>query len=449
MNKQLRKLGIILLLCSPLIALQAQEKKMIGQETPAQKEKRMAWWTHDRFGMFIHWGLYALPARHEWVKHNERLTNEQYQTYFDLFNPNQFDPKSWAKQAKAAGMKYAVLTTKHHEGFCLFDSRYTDYKATNTKAHRDLVREFVNAFRAEGIKVGFYYSLIDWHHPDFTIDGMHPQRVENGADSTYARLNKGRDMNKYRQYLRNQISELLTQYGKIDILWLDFSYPGKNGKGKDDWDAVNLLKMIRKLQPGIIVDNRLNLEEYEDGADFLTPEQVKVEELAQYRGKTWETCQTFSGSWGYYRDENSWKSTHQLLELLIGSVSKGGNLILNVGPTARGLFDYRAQSALGNIGDWMKGNSESIYGCTYAPESFEVPKNTMLTYNPTTQRLYVHLLEYNNRLQLPQYKGKIKYAQLLHDNSEVKFTTDGNNIILNLPEKQPDMEIPVVELVLN
>lgn len=449
MNKQLRKLGIILLLCSPLIALQAQEKKMIGQETPAQKEKRMAWWTHDRFGMFIHWGLYALPARHEWVKHNERLTNEQYQTYFDLFNPNQFDPKSWAKQAKAAGMKYAVLTTKHHEGFCLFDSRYTDYKATNTKAHRDLVREFVNAFRAEGIKVGFYYSLIDWHHPDFTIDGVHPQRVENGADSTYARLNKGRDMNKYRQYLRNQISELLTQYGKIDILWLDFSYPGKNGKGKDDWDAVNLLKMIRKLQPGIIVDNRLNLEEYEDGADFLTPEQVKVEELAQYRGKTWETCQTFSGSWGYYRDENSWKSTHQLLELLIGSVSKGGNLILNVGPTARGLFDYRAQSALGNIGDWMKGNSESIYGCTYAPESFEVPKNTMLTYNPTTKRLYVHLLEYNNRLQLPQYKGKIKYAQLLHDNSEVKFTTDGNNIILNLPEKQPNMEIPVVELVLN
>lgn len=449
MNKQLRKLGIILLLCSPVITLQAQEKKKIGNETPAQKEKRMAWWTHDRFGMFIHWGLYALPARHEWVKHNERLTNEQYQNYFDLFNPNQFDPKSWAKQAKAAGMKYAVLTTKHHEGFCLFDSKYTNYKATNTPAHRDLVREFVNAFRAEGIKVGFYYSLIDWHHPDFTIDGVHPQRVDNGADSTYARLNKGKDMNKYRQYLRNQITELLTQYGKIDILWLDFSYPGKNGKGKDDWDAVNLLKMIRKLQSGIIVDNRLNLEEYEDGADFLTPEQVKVEELAQYRGKTWETCQTFSGSWGYYRDENSWKSTHQLLELLIGSVSGGGNLILNVGPTARGVFDYRAQNALGNIGDWMKGNSESIYGCTYAPDNFSTPKNTMLTYNPNTKRLYVHLLEYSSKLSLPGYKGRVKYAQLLHDNSEVKFTTDGDNIVLSLPEKQPNVEIPVVELVLN
>ncbi|NLR78094.1 alpha-L-fucosidase [Chitinophaga eiseniae] len=449
-KRRCKQLLIAALLCSPAMTLQAQEKKRIGNETAAQKEQRMAWWTHDRFGMFIHWGLYALPARHEWVKHNEQLTNEQYQKYFDLFNPNQFDPKSWAKQAKAAGMKYAVLTTKHHEGFCLFDSRYTDYKATNTAAKRDLVKEFVDAFRAEGIKVGFYYSLIDWHHPDFTVDGVHPLRPGNGvnADSAYAAMNKGRDMNKYRQYMRNQLTELLTKYGKIDILWLDFSYPGKNGKDKNDWDAVNLLKMIRKLQPNIIVDNRLNLDEYEDGADFLTPEQVRVDELAQYRGKTWETCQTFSGSWGYYRDENSWKSTHQLLELLIGSVSRGGNLILNVGPTARGVFDYRAQNALGNIGDWMKANSESIYGCTYAPESFKTPENTMLTYNPTTKRLYVHLLEYNGHLTLPGYNNKIKYAQFLHDNSELKYTTSGEDIVISLPEKKPNVEVPVVELVL-
>ncbi|MBO9731527.1 MAG: alpha-L-fucosidase [Chitinophaga sp.] len=443
-----KQLLMAALMATPFFSVQAQELKHIGTETAAQKEQRMAWWTHDRFGMFIHWGLYAMPARHEWVKHNERLTNEQYQNYFDLFNPTQFDPKAWAKQAKAAGMKYAVLTTKHHEGFCLFDSKYTDYKATNTLAKRDLVKEFVDAFRAEGIKVGFYYSLIDWHHPDFTIDYVHPQRPADNSDSAYARLNAGRDMSKYRQYMRDQIKELLTHYGKIDILWLDFSYAGKNGKGKDDWAAVDLLKMIRKLQPGIIVDNRLNLEEYEDGADFLTPEQVKVEELEQFRGKTWETCQTFSGSWGYYRDENSWKSTHELLQLLIGSVSRGGNLILNVGPTARGVFDARAQNALGNIGDWMKGNSESIYGCTYAPTSFAVPQNSMLTYNPTTKRLYVHLLEYNSKVVLPGYKGKVKYAQLLHDNSEVKFTADGDNLALSLPEKKPAMEIPVVELVL-
>jgi len=184
--------------------------------------------THDRFGMFIHWGLYAQPARPERVKGWERMNDEQYQPYFELFNPDMFDLKTWAKQAKAEGMKYAVLTTKHHEGFCLFDSRYTDYKSTNTKAKRDLVQEYVNAFRAEGIKIGFYYSLIHRHHPDCTVEGL-------------------------------QIRELLTNYGKIDILWLDFLYPNANaqGKGRNNRGSVELLKMIRRLQPGIIVDNRL------------------------------------------------------------------------------------------------------------------------------------------------------------------------------------------------
>ena len=176
------------------------QKKRLFDETPAQKQQRMQWWEDARFGMFIHWGLYALPARHEWVKNRERITNEAYQKYFDLFNPDLFEPKKWAKEAKAAGMKYAVLTTKHHEGFCLFDSKYTDYKATNTPAKRDLVREFVDAFRAEGIKVGFYYSLIDWHHPDFTIDRVHPQRLDDNAPETdWEKINKGRDMAKYRE----------------------------------------------------------------------------------------------------------------------------------------------------------------------------------------------------------------------------------------------------------
>lgn len=239
----------------------------------------MEWWTDARFGMFIHWGLYAMPARHEWVKSNEHITNENYQKYFDQFNPDLYNPKQWAKEAKAAGMKYAVLTTKHHEGFTLFDSKYTDYKATNTQAKRDLVKEFVEAFRAEGIKVGFYYSLIDWHHPDFTVDRYHPLKPNNDNEAEYAALNKNRDMAKYRKYLFDQVTELLTRYGKIDILWADFSYPGKYGKGRDDWGSVALLKQIRKLQPQIIVDNRLDLNDYEDGADFETPEQVSPKEL--------------------------------------------------------------------------------------------------------------------------------------------------------------------------
>jgi len=442
-----------------LCIMPAMAQKKLGNETEEQKAERMAWWTHDRFGMFIHWGLYALPARHEWVKSNERLTNEQYQQYFDHFNPDLFDPHEWARMAKAAGMKYAVITSKHHEGFCLFDSKYTDYKATNTPFGRDIIREWIDACRAEGLKVGFYYSLLDWHHPDYTIDRFHPQR--QATDSAYAAVNKGRDMSVYRKYLRNQVRELLTNYGKIDILWLDFSFPGKNGKGNEDWDSKGLLKMIRELQPGIIVDDRLDLNDYDDGWDFTTPEQFKVPAWPQVNGKRapWETCQTFSGSWGYYRDEDTWKNTHQLLGLLIESVSKGGNLLLNVGPTARGAFDYRAQAALQAMGDWMKYNNRSIYGCTQAPDEFKKPDNCLLTYNPDTKRLYVHLLEYPlQNLVLPGYKGKIKYAQFLHDASEIRMSEpsdylmknglDKGDIILQLPVKKPNVEIPVIELFL-
>ena len=434
-----------------LRAAYAQTKPSISNETPEQKIKRMQWWTDARFGMFIHWGLYALPARHEWVKNQERITNETYQKYFDEFNPDQFDPKKWAKEAKAAGMKYAVLTTKHHEGFCLFDSKYTDYKATNTAAKRDLIKEYVDAFRAEGIKIGFYYSIIDWHHPDFTIDKYHPQRPLTDSDTAYERLNKGRDMAKYRKYLYGQVTELLSNYGKIDILWLDFSYPEKYGKGKDDWASVELIKQIRKLQPGIIVDNRLDLGGYADGEDFDTPEQVSTKELEKYKGKTWETCQTFSGSWGYYRDENSWKTHRQLLDLLITATSNGGNLILNVGPTARGEFDYRANNALDSLSLWMHANSKAIYYCTFAPATFQAPSNDKLTYNAAAKRLYVHLFEYPTAgtLILPGYKGKIKYAQFLHDNSELTMKEQGNDILLTMPEKKPGYEIPVVELSLN
>jgi alpha-L-fucosidase len=443
---------IVAVLLFQTMLLQAQTKKLFN-ETSEQKVKRMEWWTNSRFGMFIHWGLYALPARHEWVKQHERLTNEQYQEYFNNFNPDLYNPKEWARMAKAAGMKYAVLTSKHHEGFCLFDSKFTDYKSTNTPIKKDLIKEWLAAFRAEGIKVGFYYSLIDWHHPDFTIDGTHPQRLKENSDTGYARLNKGKDWNKYKTYLHNQVKELLTNYGKIDILWLDFSYPGKYGKGKDDWGSVELLKTIRKLQPGIIVDDRLDLHEYTDGADFRSPEQVKPSELKKATdAMPFETCQTFSGSWGYYRDEHSWKTNHQLLTLLITSVSKNGNLILNVGPTARGDFDYRAQLALDSLNIWMKYNSRSVYGCKDASESFNVPENTLLTYNPKTKRLYIHLMEYpaTHSLTLVGYKNKMRYAQFLHDASEIKIKNSdiGNDIVLQLPQQKPNMEIPVIELIL-
>ena len=425
----------------------------LPKETEAQKALRLKWWTEARFGMFIHWGLYALPARHEWVKNRERLTNEQYQKYFELFDPDLYNPRDWAKMARAAGMKYVVLTAKHHEGFCQWDSKVTDYKVTNTPFGRDVVKEYVEAFRAEGLKVGFYYSLIDWHHPDYTIDRMHPQRPADEAD--YAKLNAGKDMARYRQYMKDQVRELLTNYGEISIIWFDFSFPGKNGKGRDDWDSVGLLKLARSLQPGIIVDDRLNLEDVEGGWDFTTPEQYKVAKWPEKNGKRipWETCQTFSGSWGYYRDEATWKSPAQLIELLAESVSKGGNVLLNVGPTARGTFDERAQASLKAMGDWMRVNARSIYGCTEAPAGVVAPPNTVLTFNPAANRLYVHLLAYPlDRIVLPGMAAKVKYAQFLHDASELRMSEGSGDeagaLVVSLPVRKPPVEVPVLEVFL-
>ena len=447
-------------------AIRKEVPAEIANETRAAKDARMAWWRNDRFGMFIHFGLYSMLGRHEWVRHRERITDADYRKYFERFDPDLFDAAEWAKAAKAAGMKYIVLTTKHHEGFCLFDSKFTDYKITKTPFGRDLVREFVDACRAEGLKVGFYYSLIDWHHPDFTIDYCHPLRAPDGfkgkeEEEFFAKANAGRDMGRYRKYMKDQIRELLTDYGKIDIVWFDFSYPdGKYAKGWRDWDSPGIIELTRKLQPGILIDNRLDLRDCDWGWDFITPEQFKVPEWPTYNGKRvpWETCQTFSGSWGYHRDEATWKSVPQLLELLTETVSKGGNLILNVGPDARGRFDRRAKNRLAAIGEWMEVNSRSVYGCTEAPEGFEAPNGTALTYNPARKRLYLHLYDYPMGYLPLRFWDKVTYAQFLHDGSEVKVVPpakrheqDGDASKrgfggLVLPVVKPACEVPVVEL---
>jgi len=453
------KRALLVLLIIVVVNQLSFSQKKIWDETAEQKTERMKWWTDARFGMFIHWGLYAQAARHEWVKKNERISDEDYQKYFEIFNPDLFDPAEWAKKAKAAGMKYAVITTKHHEGFNMFASDYTDYNVMNTPYGKDIIKQWVDAFRAEGLGVGFYYSLIDWHHPEYTIDRVHPQSASTNEE--YDELNKGRDMNVYRKYLKNQVREILTNYGKIDILWLDYSFPGEFGKGRDDWGAVDLMKMVRDLQPGIIVNDRADLKDYQGGWDFTTPEQFKVNAWPEENGVRipWETCQTFSGSWGYYRDELTWKDNKQLLALLIETVSKGGNLLLNVGPTARGTFDYRADNALAEMGEWMKYNSRSIYNCTQAPDDFEAPDNTILTYNPETNRLYVHLLDYPlQNFLMRGYADKVKYAQFLHDASEIKIGKPHeywveqkhaeNDINLLLPVNKPNVEIPVIELFL-
>ncbi len=418
------------------------------------------WFTHDRFGMFIHWGLYSMPGRHEWIRNYEEIPNEDYEKYFEQFNPDLFNPKEWAKAAREAGMKYFVITTKHHEGFCMWDSKYTDYKVTNTPCGRDLLREIVDAFRAEGLKVGFYHSLIDWHHPDFTVDNVHPLR--NRPDRT--KLNEGRDMARYREYLHNQVRELLTEFGKIDIIWFDFSYPqwGEDGKGHADWDSEGLVRMIRELQPGIMINNRLDLP---GGGDVITPEQNTPDDpVTDENGNpvVWEGCQTFSGSWGYHRDELTWKSAKQCIDMLINHVCRNGNLLMNVGPTSRGYIDHRAMERLKAYAEWMKYHSRSIYGCGMA-EGLVEPRDCRYTYNRETNRLYLHIMNWPfKHIHLKGLSGKVKYAQFLHDGSEVKMRDSANAqvhvslshktpagaVTVDLPVVKPAVEVPVIELIL-
>ena len=417
-----------------------------------------SWFTEARFGLFIHWGIYSVAARHEWVKSRECISDEDYQPYFDHFDPDLYDPAIWAAEAKNAGMKYIVITSKHHDGFCLWDSALTDYKATSTPAKRDLLHPMVEAFRAEGLRTGFYHSVIDWRHPEFPIDGLHSMR----EDVEFRELQKNRDIRKYAEYLHGQTRELLTQFGKLDIMWFDFSYPQMDwgwsrGKGKDDWQSEKLMAMVRELQPGIIVNDRLEI-----GGDIKTPEQYQPRGWLEVDGQpvVWEACQTLNGSWGYDRDNLDWKSVDMLVKMLIDTVSKGGNLLLNVGPTARGEFDPKAIERLRGIGEWMRLHDRSITGCTAS--DFTPPPDCRFTQNG--KRIYLHLFSWPFRhVHLDGMASRVEFARLLNDGSEIKMqvvdphqqaqnTTVGggsaDTLTLELPVQKPDVAVPVIELFL-
>jgi alpha-L-fucosidase len=442
-----------------------------------------AWFTEARLGMFIHWGLYAAPARHEWVQTYEQIPATDYQRrYLGRFEPDLFDPDAWAAAAADAGMRYLVVTAKHHEGFCLWDSALTDFTAVNAPARRDLLRPLLDAFRARGLRTGVYYSLLDWHHPDYTIDTVHPLR--NHPDRLA--LNASRDMDRYRRFLHGQVRELLTGYGDIDILWPDFSVPIDqpgiarsmtaekaraiaNHLGDDpaelefksgsDWDAAGLVRLARALRPGILINDRLGLA---GGYDFVTPEQELPEAIPTRDGAPmpWEICQTFSGSWGYHRDEETWRSVEELVGLLATTVSRGGNLLLNVGPTARGEFDGRALERLAGLGRWMRRHARSVYGCGAPPDEISValPEGTVCTYSAARGRAYLHLLSWPaGPLVWPRVRDRVRYVQLLGDASEIveapaedrdALGVEPDDLVLVLPPRRPDVAVPVLELFL-
>jgi alpha-L-fucosidase len=434
---------------------------MTGKENPliAARTERTRWFLSDRFGMFIHWGLYAIPGRGEWVRSVERISNEAYQTYFNEFNPSQYDPKIWAKLAKQAGMKYAVLTAKHHDGFCLFDSRLTDYKSTNTPCGRDLVRGYVEAFRAEGLKVGLYYSLLDWHHPDYPAygDRHHPMR----DDEAYK--DRPQDFSRYIDYLHGQVRELLTNYGRIDIIWFDFSYDTMNGK---TWKAAELVEMARSLQPSILIDNRLGGSGESNlhfgtqtptiyAGDFACPEQiVPPDGLVDETGQSvpWEACMTLNKNWGYAAADKDFKSPQQVVRALAECVSKSGNMLLNVGPNATGEIPAECVEILSEVGEWMRRNSRSIYACGRS----DLPKPEWGRYTQNGKTLYAHIYERGfGPVALRGLAGKIKKARLLTDGSEIKLerpwmTTEyPSDAFIDFPSAHlPDELDTVVELEL-
>jgi alpha-L-fucosidase len=422
------------------------------------------WFREARFGMFIHWGIMAATGRGCLIQEQERIPPAEYERkYFRHFNPDRYDPAGWARRARRAGMKYVTIVAKHHDGFCLWDTAHNEFKATNAPCGRDLLAPMVEAFRAEGLRIGLYYSLIDWHDPDFTVDMKHPLR----ADPAERAQNPQRDMDRFRRKMRGELTELMTRFGPVDIVWFDWSYPGPDGKGREDWDSEALCRIIKEHQPQALVTNRYDFAE---GADFETPEQWQpTEPLRDQEGRAvlFEACQTFSGSlaWSYAREDDDWKPVDLLLRMLIETVSSGGNMLLNVAPTARGKFDPRTCRYLDTIGEWMELHGRSIYGCGPAPAGIEPPQNCFLTYHPATHRLYIHLCAWPHKhVYLHGMSGHLAYAQFLHDGAEVlTHTRPARDAVMNaetdaqarvedvtftLPSKRPDVAVPVIEIFL-
>ncbi len=387
-----------------------------AMQTPADadREHRMQWWHEARFGMFIHWGLYSVLGRHEWAMETEGIPVAEYEQLAKKFVPKPAPAKAWAALARQAGMKYMVMTTKHHEGFCHFNTATTSYCAPKQAAGRDLVKEYVDAARAEGLRVGFYYSLMDWHHPD---------GARCKTDEAARR--------RFVDYIHTHVRELMTNYGKIDVLWYDVNWP-LTAAG---WESVEMNKMVRGLQPGIIINNRSGIPE-----DFDTPEQ----HITASKGRNWESCMTMNDSWGYQAADDSWKSPKQVLRNLISCSRQGGNYLLNIGPTGDGSIPPESTRILTEVGAWLKRNGSSIY-------QTDPCQNIHSMFAGFTRRgntLYAHVQYWpGSEVSIGGLKNKVLGAKLLVSGTPVKFQQDDFRLKLTgLPAKAPDTPITTIAI---
>ena len=439
---------LITLLLLALISIQAQD---FTKETKQQRDARMKWWRDARFGMFIHWGLYAIPAGEwnskknhgEWIRTTAQIPLEEYDKFVQQFNPVKFNAEDWVKMAKDAGMKYIVITSKHHDGFNLFNSNETDFDVMSTPFHRDILKELSDACHKYGMKMCWYHSIMDWHHPDYL-----PRR-----DWEKNRSAVGADYKRFFEYLKAELKELLTNYGEIGVLWFD-------GEWESTWNSkygIELYNYVRSLQPNIIINNRVGVgrndmegstKEGEFGGDFGTPEQqIPATGLP---GVDWETCMTMNDHWGYNKYDKNFKSTKELLQMIADIASKGGNYLLNVGPTAEGLFPQESIDRLKEIGAWMKVNGESIYGTRASPfAKLDLGRCTQKTIGKNT-RLYLHVFNWpvDGKLTVPGIFNKPVQAYLLSDSQKKLLATTRKEdaIIVDVPSISPDEINSVVVL---
>lgn len=402
---------------------------LLAQTPASAPDPRLDWWREARFGLFIHWGLYAVPAGEwkgrdiygEWIRTSAQIPLDEYDQFRERFNPTKFDADAWAKMAKDAGMKYVVITTKHHDGFSLFDSKHSEFDVMATPFRRDIMKELSTAVRANGLQMGWYHSIMDWHHPDYL-----PRR-----DWETTRSTEGADFNRFNRYLENQVTELLSNYGPIGVMWFD-------GQWEATWTPERgqpLYDLCRKLQPNVIVNDRVGTP-----GDYRTPEQYVPEKGLEV---DWETCMTMNDHWGYNRANLNYKSTETLVRTLVDIASKGGNFLLNVGPTPEGEFPPESVQRLREMGAWMRVNGEAIYG-THAAQ-IDPPKWGRITRKGRTVFLHIFDWPKDRKLILEGVGNDVVGARLLGGRA-LRARRTGGGIEVRLPARKPEGPVAVVQL---
>jgi alpha-L-fucosidase len=383
----------------------------------SDRERRMKWWHEARFGMFIHWGLYSTLGRHEWVMEDEGIPVAEYEQLAKRFKPKPNAARDWARLAKQAGQKYMVMTTKHHEGFCNFASQLTNYCAPQQGPGRDLVKEYVEAARAEGLRVGFYYSLMDWHHPD---------GARCATDEAARR--------RFVDYIHGHIRELLTNYGKIDVLWYDVSWPLKPA----GWESEKMNAMVFQLQPDIIVNNRNGLD-----GDFATPEQ----RIQAATDRAWESCMTMNDSWGYQAADDNWKSPKTIVRNLVTCGHGAGNYLLNIGPKPDGSIPEESVRILTAVGKWMDRNGGSIYRTGVCQPG----RSNYAGFTRDGNTLYMHVHFWpGETVALAGLMNKVRSARLLATGKEVKFDQEEFRVrFTGLSSKAPDEPVTTLAIELD